>query len=120
MRSLIPGSGEHPPFPALLEDGCLMPEPRDPGAYPGKPGGQPSAISGTQAAPDDLVGDRQLLARHAGGPGGDVLPGPLTLLLRTAQREIDWHVSEHDMCAACGSAFPRQRARLADLALAGL
>jgi hypothetical protein len=59
-------------------------------------------------------------ARPADGPGGDVLPPPLALLLKTAQQEIDWHVNDRGLCSACGSAFPCERAELADLALSGL
>jgi hypothetical protein len=41
-------------------------------------------------------------------------------LLKTAQQEIDRHVSNGGLCAVCGSTFPCNRARLADLALSAL
>ena len=50
----------------------------------------------------------------------EFFPPPLVLLLHTAQREIDGHVNENGLCAICGSAFPCERASLADLALGGL
>lgn len=48
------------------------------------------------------------------------LPGPLLRLLQTAQQEIDQHVKNGGRCAACGSTFPCNRARLADLALSAM
>lgn len=71
----------------------------------------------------------------AGGPGpgtalataqpGDLepdagLPQPLIRLLKTAQQEIDRHVNNGCLCAACGSTFPCNRACLADLALSAM
>lgn len=61
-----------------------------------------------------------------GAPGpatsqaGADLPQPLMRLLKTAQQEIDRHVSNGGLCAVCGSTFPCNRARLADLALSAL
>jgi hypothetical protein len=59
-------------------------------------------------------------ATPAGSHEGGCLPRPLPLLLATARREIDWHTDDHGLCAACGSAYPCERAILADLALSGL
>ena len=44
----------------------------------------------------------------------------LARLLKTAQREIDRHINDHGLCAICGSAFPCERAALADLALSAV
>jgi hypothetical protein len=48
------------------------------------------------------------------------LPAPLAALLATARREIDAHTDDHGLCAICGSAYPCERATLADMALGGL
>jgi len=48
---------------------------------------------------------------------GDFLPPVLVRLLGTARRVIDEHVNDHGNCAACGSCWPCQRARLAEFAL---
>jgi hypothetical protein len=48
------------------------------------------------------------------------LPLSQARLLKTAQQEIDRHVNDHGRCAACGSAFPCDRASLADLALSAM
>jgi hypothetical protein len=50
----------------------------------------------------------------------DYLPPSLAHLHNTAQHEIDWHVNDSGLCAVCGSAFPCERAVLADLALSAL
>ena len=49
-------------------------------------------------------------------PGGFLPPG-LLQLLGTAQRVIDQHLNQDGRCAACGSAWPCQRAELAEFAL---
>jgi hypothetical protein len=41
-------------------------------------------------------------------------------LLRTARQVIDQHVSDGGTCACCGSAWPCQRARLAEFALSAV
>jgi hypothetical protein len=41
-------------------------------------------------------------------------------LFMTAQGEIDRHVNTCGRCAACGSAYPCNRACLADLALSAM
>jgi len=51
---------------------------------------------------------------------GHGLPPPLARLLKTAQQEIDRHVNDHGLCAICGSAYPCERAALADLALSAM
>jgi hypothetical protein len=51
---------------------------------------------------------------------GDFLPPELAHMLGTATRVIDQHVNDHGNCADCGSIWPCQRARLAELALAAL
>jgi len=51
---------------------------------------------------------------------GDFLPPELAQLLGTATRVIDQHINDHGNCADCGSIWPCQRARLAELALAAL
>ena len=56
----------------------------------------------------------------AAGQAGADLPQPLMRLLKTAQQEIDRHVSNGGRCAICGSTFPCNRARLADLALSAM
>jgi hypothetical protein len=56
----------------------------------------------------------------ARGPADDGLPPPLARLLKTAQLEIDRHVNAGGLCAVCGSAFPCDRATLADLALSAM
>jgi len=56
---------------------------------------------------------------HTASPG-DFLPPELAQLLGTATRVIDEHINDHGNCADCGSIFPCQRARLAELALAAL
>ncbi len=56
----------------------------------------------------------------APGPGDRGLPPSLARLLKTAQQEIDRHVNDHGRCAACDSAFPCNRASLADLALSAI
>lgn len=56
----------------------------------------------------------------ATGQAGADLPHPLMRLLKTAQQEIDRHVNNGGQCAACGSIFPCNRARLADLALSAM
>jgi hypothetical protein len=53
-------------------------------------------------------------------PADDRLPPPLERLLKTAQQEIDRHVNDCGLCAVCGSAFPCDRATLADLALSAM
>lgn len=58
--------------------------------------------------------------RPATGQAGADLPQPLLHLLKTAQQEIDRHVNNGGRCAACGSTFPCNRARLADLALSAM
>jgi len=55
-----------------------------------------------------------------GNPVTDYLSPPHAHLLNTAQHEIDWHVNDRGVCAVCGSAFPCERAVLADLALSAL
>lgn len=42
----------------------------------------------------------------------------LLALLATATEEIDLHIDDRGLCAACGSAWPCERARLAEHALA--
>jgi hypothetical protein len=51
---------------------------------------------------------------------GDFFPPELAHMHGTATRVIDQHVNDHGNCADCGSAWPCQRARLAELALAAL
>lgn len=58
--------------------------------------------------------------RPADGQDSEFLPASLALLLATARQEIDAHTSDHGVCAACGSAYPCERAVLAELALGGL
>jgi hypothetical protein len=50
----------------------------------------------------------------------EFLPASLALLLATARQEIDAHIDDDGLCAACGSAYPCERAVLAELALGGL
>jgi hypothetical protein len=50
---------------------------------------------------------------------GFLLP-ELAQLLTTAQKEITEHGNDYGLCPVCGSAFPCQRAVLADLALSAL
>jgi hypothetical protein len=50
----------------------------------------------------------------------DRLPPPLERLLKTAQQEIDRHINDCGLCVVCGSAFPCDRATLADLALSAM
>lgn len=57
---------------------------------------------------------------HVEIPGNDWLPPLLALLLKTAQQEIDRHVNNHGLCAACGGTYPCDRAALADLALSAM
>lgn len=63
-------------------------------------------------------------AEHPSAPDpsqdGHALPPSLARLLKTAQQEIDRHVNDHGLCAICGSAFPCDRAALADLALSAM
>jgi hypothetical protein len=47
-------------------------------------------------------------------------PPELVHLLRTARQVIDQHVSDGGTCACCGSAWPCQRARLAEFALSAV
>jgi hypothetical protein len=47
-------------------------------------------------------------------------PPELLHLLRTARQVIDQHVSDGENCACCGQAWPCQRARLAEHALAAV
>ena len=51
---------------------------------------------------------------------GDFFPPDLIHLLGTARCAIDQHINDHGSCAACGSAWPCQRAQLAEFALAAL
>ena len=51
---------------------------------------------------------------------GGFFPPELLHLLGTATAELDHHVNDHGSCADCGSAWPCQRARLAEFALAAL
>jgi hypothetical protein len=53
-------------------------------------------------------------------PADDRLPPALERLLKTAQQEIDRHINDCGLCAVCGSAFPCDRATLADLALSAM
>lgn len=57
---------------------------------------------------------------HPAGLADHSLPPPLQRLLKTAQEEIDRHVNDCGLCAVCGSAFPCDRAALADLALSAM
>jgi hypothetical protein len=50
----------------------------------------------------------------------DDLPSSLVRLLKTAQQEIDRHINDRGLCAVCGSAYPCERAALADLALSAM
>jgi hypothetical protein len=50
----------------------------------------------------------------------DLFPPEVMHLLGTARRVIDQHVRDDGRCAECGSAWPCQRARLAESALAVL
>jgi len=61
----------------------------------------------------------QQSASPAGGPER-YLPPSLAMWLTTATREIGWHSNDRGLCAVCGSAFPCERAVLADLALSAL
>ena len=49
----------------------------------------------------------------------NILPPEFAKLLATAQKEITEHGNDHGLCSVCGSAFPCERAVLADLALSG-
>jgi hypothetical protein len=48
----------------------------------------------------------------------EIFPPELVHLIGTARQVIDQHVNDHGTCACCGLAWPCERARLADLALA--
>jgi hypothetical protein len=52
-------------------------------------------------------------------PTGD-LPSELAQLCRTAASILDSHVDDHGLCAVCESAWPCERAVLAEHNLAGL
>ena len=87
-----------------------------PGGSRGRPGtvpvlgGQPAPAPAGQPA---ATGPAPAQADHG-------VPLSLARLLKTAQQEIDRHVNDHGRCAACGSAFPCERASLADLALSAM
>jgi len=60
------------------------------------------------------------LSTDANGVDGSstaLLPPELARLLVTAQKEITEHGNNHRLCPVCGSAFPCERAVLADLTL---
>jgi len=65
---------------------------------------------------------REILhTRNANSPSmQDVILPELVQLLATAQHELDDHVNDHSLCSICGSAWPCERAVLADLALPAL
>jgi hypothetical protein len=84
-----------------------------PGALPGIPARGPAPGTAPAPAQPGAPGP-------ATGQAGADLPQPLLRLLKTAQQEIDRHVSNGGRCAACGSTFPRNRACLADLALSAM
>lgn len=50
----------------------------------------------------------------------DFFPPEFVHLLGTARQVIDQHLNDHGTCASCGSAWPCQRARLAEFALGAL
>lgn len=50
----------------------------------------------------------------------DFFPPEVVHLLGTAQQVIDQHLNDRGSCACCGSAWPCQRARLAEFALGAL
>jgi hypothetical protein len=50
----------------------------------------------------------------------DYFPPELMHLLGTARQAIDQHLNNHGNCADCGLAWPCERARLAEFALAAL
>jgi hypothetical protein len=84
-------------------------------ATPGCPGKSPApdaettpaTVAGYPPAPDP-------------SQGGHGLPAPLARLFKTAQQQIDRHVNDHGLCAICGSAYPCERAAVADLALSAM
>jgi hypothetical protein len=79
--------------------------------------GGPHEDGGTEAGGASIIQNGNPLG---GRPGNDRLPPLLALLLKTAQREIDRHVNNHGLCAACGGTYPCDRAALADLALSAM
>jgi len=52
--------------------------------------------------------------------GTDYLPPELELLSRTASAVLNEHLNDHGLCAVCGSAWPCERAQLAEHNLAVL
>jgi hypothetical protein len=77
----------------------------------------------THTGPDGTRPERTLAKRAnmpptAGPP--DLFPPELVHLLSTARQVIDQHLNAGGTCARCGSAWPCQRARLAEFALGAL
>jgi len=52
-------------------------------------------------------------------PAAERFPPEVLQLLSIATRVINEHVNEHDLCAVCGSAWPCERAVVAEHNLAG-
>lgn len=71
---------------------------------------------GSSSACDELHSGAEVF----GVGSSDFLLPELAHLLATAQKEITKHGNDRGLCSVCGSAFPCERAVLADLALSAL